>query len=148
MPGYTPEGLHKTLAEARQEAAAIRARCEQAVVQWRRASGRMLPVHPLDDQVDRGLEYVHGWRVAKDKWLPDDAVGREHGLDAEGRVRVCGSDLPVGELTARTVQANFPWHSRAQFRAGQVKACIQLSKVYSCRREAQWYVHPTSTNIV
>jgi hypothetical protein len=109
MTDYTPQQLQQILAEVRLNAADVRARCENAVTQWRKATGRMLHLHPLDVHADRGLEYVHGWRAAKaGKWLADDASeGYRHGLDREGRLRVFGDDYidyspgQIDELTVR-----------------------------------------------
>jgi hypothetical protein len=94
MPDYTPPELQRLLAETLPHADTFRARCEAAVVQRRNASGPMFPLHPLDDEVDRSLEFVHGWRTARPpQWLDDNCEdGLLHGLDAEGRMRICGAD--------------------------------------------------------
>ena len=85
-----PEEMPSLLASYRKRAAKVRRDCEKSVVEWRLATDQMLRPDPLHALADRGLEWVHGWRMPKRQWLKADGSkpGRKHGLDAAGQLRI------------------------------------------------------------
>jgi hypothetical protein len=91
MTSFTPEQMQQVLAEYKSGRAALEHECNAAVVQWRMATEQMWSPLPLYDQVDRGLEWCHGWRIPKRKWLKPNSKAKwpkKHGFDQSGRLRI------------------------------------------------------------
>lgn len=81
---------------------ALKKASEKAVVEWRSATGPMVPKLPHD-------KTIYGRQFGAEKWAKKPPRnGFEHGLDAAGHIRIIRSELVIEGVTYRSEQYMMP----------------------------------------
>lgn len=88
MNEVTPETMQDAIEHYAEKVTSLKTETESAVVKWRVAETQMVGWEPFFDELDRDW---NRWNLKKENWLekePDGYFSMEHGLDAQGRVRL------------------------------------------------------------
>jgi hypothetical protein len=90
LSDFDPHQLFEVLEGYDRERIAVERQCAEDVVEWRYADDAITNLIPPLDQIDRELEWVHGWRFKRPNWLKDAGeieFPYKHGFDVAGLLR-------------------------------------------------------------